>query len=267
MLPDSLYTSYNNTIVDSAFLSKQTIAIDTFIKPSFFENHLLQRANEQPLIHLSKNDYLSAIILFVVFTLFVWLFTSNKILINKLSGFFYLFGSSNIRQDSTQLSRSMIFLSAVFLMLFSLFIGETIKFYGAYTGTEYGIFLLKIGLVIALMYFIKILIVRIVGFIFKTIKEVNDYTSVLVLFWNSLAVFLFPVVCCMFFVKQVSPYYFIVIGFVGVMIFMLLRTIRILMIGINNTHISKLYLFLYLCTLEILPLAILYKLFLITMTL
>jgi len=69
-----------------------------------------------------------------------------------------------------------------------------------------------------------------------------------------LGLFMLPVVMCLAFVKQISPLVFIYSGFGLISVFLFTRLARGLIIGFNSMRVSKFYLFLYLCTLEFLPL-------------
>jgi len=70
-------------------------------------------------------------------------------------------------------------------------------------------------------------------------------------------------VMCLAFFRQVSPSVFIYAGYAIIGGFLAVRLIRGLAIGFNSSRVSKFYLFLYLCTLEILPFIVLVKLIMI----
>jgi hypothetical protein len=255
--------SYNHLIADS---SKTTGSVVEYFSPSFFNNHLLSSINEKPIVHYTKYDYLPAIILFAIFTFFVWIYVENRKFLNQLvkNYFFNRFDFQSFKQENYRLNRATIILSVVFLLLLSLFIEEIIKFYiiDSQTIGEYLFF--KIAGSIVFMYLLKILTTSIFGYIFKKRKEANDYIITILMFWNVLGLFLMPIVVCLLFLKQVPPQTIINIGVVIIGLFLLLRFWKTIMIGLNSARISMLYLFLYLCTLEILPFIILYKLFLIS---
>ena len=101
------------------------------------------------------------------------------------------------------------------------------------------------------------------GFVFQMQKEVSDYVVTLFLFCNTLGLFMMPIVICLAFARKVNPRLFIVAGGIILATFLCARLVRGLIIGINSVRVSRFYLFLYLCTLEILPLVVLLKLFLI----
>jgi hypothetical protein len=101
------------------------------------------------------------------------------------------------------------------------------------------------------------------GFIFQNEKEAGEYATTLFLFCNILGIFLLPVVIGVAFVKQVPPVTFIYFGMFIYALFIVIRLLRGIIIGVNSIRVSKFYLFLYLCTLEILPFVIMSKLFIL----
>jgi hypothetical protein len=68
-----------------------------------------------------------------------------------------------------------------------------------------------------------------------------------------------PIVMCISFVRQVSPVVFIYSGEFIIVLFILIRIVRGAVIWLNGLRGYGFYLFLYLCTLEILPFAVLIK--------
>jgi hypothetical protein len=82
-------------------------------------------------------------------------------------------------------------------------------------------------------------------------------------FINLLGLIMLPVVICLEFVKHVNPVVFIYTGLFLIIGFLCMRLLRGIVIGMRSNRVSKFYLFLYLCTLEIVPFVILVKLFML----
>ncbi len=120
------------------------------------------------------------------------------------------------------------------------------------------------GLLIALAVFsffiFKILSINIIGWVFHTTKETFEYLTNYLVFSVVLGVFLFPFV---FFLMYTTPVFASILLYVVLIIFAIIfvyRTIRGLLVGLSSERYSLYYLFLYLCTVEILPLSITVKL-------
>lgn len=238
---------------------------DTTHTSSLFQGHLLQPKGDKAQIHFTNYDYLLALILFVFYVVYVWLYVTNRKRLNQLVKSFYQSRSNTAltRDDYAASNRVAVVLSTLFLFTLSLFLGQVADYYGLFARFDHEIRYLFIAGALILMYLIKFSIVRFAGFIFKTGKEASEYMGTLFLFVNIVGLFMLPVVTCLAFVRQVSPFVFICTGFTIIIGFLAIRLIRGILIGLNSNRVSGFYLFLYLCTLEIVPFVILIKLFMI----
>jgi hypothetical protein len=235
---------------------------DTSTVPSLFKEHQLEATDPKPIIHYTHYDYLAASILFLSFCLFVWLYVSNRKRLNQLFKDFYgRKGSRSAKEEYSFSNRGGFLLSILFLLTTSLFIGQLADYYGLKITSDkvrlYG----TIMITLVVLYVVKIGVIRFTGFIFKTGKEAAEYISVMFIFLNLLGLFMLPVVICLSFVRQADPRIFIYTGYIIIGSFLCLRLLKGLVIGFGSNRVSKFYLFLYLCTLEIIPFIILIKLF------
>ncbi len=107
-------------------------------------------------------------------------------------------------------------------------------------------------------FFIKKMIYQILGLIFERGSETNEYLFIVDNFNRTLGIVLFPVVALINYYPSERPVYMVVTGIivVGVFyVFLLQRGFFILL----KKQFPIFYLFLYLCSLEILPLLLIYK--------
>ncbi|NTW33527.1 MAG: DUF4271 domain-containing protein, partial [Bacteroidetes bacterium] len=117
---------------------------------------------------------------------------------------------------------------------------------------------IKILLCILIFYILKTLLYVISGFVFGKTKETSDYLLNVFIFGQIAGIFLLPVMVLTTYLNNVN------IFIVGVLIFSALYSYRLysgIMYATSVAKISMYYLFLYLCTLEILPILILIKVF------
>ncbi|MCW3103218.1 MAG: hypothetical protein JWO09_1658 [Bacteroidetes bacterium] len=238
-------------------------AADTTLAPSIFQQHQLQPRHAKPIIHLTGYDYLVAIILFVSFGTFVWLYVSNAKKLNQLVKGFYVNrpGGQQTRDEYSASNRVGFLLSLLFLFTIPLFLGQVTEYSGIDLRMSRIAMYSTISIGLALMYLVKYITIRLSGFIFKVGKEAQDYSTAMLIFVNMLGLFMLPVVICLEFVKQVNPLVFIYTGAFFIAGFLCMRLLRGIVIGFSSNRVSKFYLFLYLCTLEIVPFVILVKLF------
>ena len=236
---------------------------DTATAPSMFRDHLLEVRSPEPQLHHTRKDFVIAGILFFAFVLFVWLYVSNRKRLSQIVKGFYInrYASQLARDEVSFGNRVSVFLSVLFVISLSLFTWQLSLHYGFIQAENGWKDLALIGFVILLIYTLKLAVIRLSGFVFQTQKAASDYVMTIFLFCNTLGLFMMPVVICLAFVKQIPSSVFIYTGLGIIGVFLCTRLVRGVIIGINSIRVSGFYLFLYLCTLEILPFAIMIKLF------
>lgn len=219
----------------------------------------------KPKIHYTNYDYGIFLAIFISFVVFVWLYVSNRKRLGQFIKGFYTSksGSPLSRDEFSGTGRISFVLSLLFLLTMTLFAGQVAGYYGLEVPGGIIARYAAIALGLLVIYGGKILVVQVSGFVFKTGKETGEYVSTLLLFTNLLGLFLLPVVMCLAFFRQVSPAVFIYTGYAIICGFLTVRLIRGLAIGINSSRVSGFYLFLYLCTLEIIPFIVLIKAFML----
>jgi hypothetical protein len=111
--------------------------------------------------------------------------------------------------------------------------------------------------VILLLFFIKNGFIRFLGIIFKTKKETKEYLRLQYVFNLSTGLFLLPLLIIVIYLKLNL---LLKISFVILLLLLVYRLIRVIIYRISPTNFSVFYLILYLCTIEILPLLIFFKL-------
>ncbi len=246
----------------SSKIAKDTTSLTT----SLFTGHLLQPKHSEPILHSTNYDYIISGMLLFSYAMFVWLYVTNRKRLNQVvKGLFMVrYANQLAREEVSMGNRVVVFLSALFVFTLTLFLNQIAIYYGV--PSPFGIvstFFLT-ALTIFVIYAVKLLTVHVTGVIFETRKEVEEYIISVLLFCNSVGLFLLPVVICITFLRQINPSVFIYTGTLLFVIFLITRIVRGLIIGLKSKRVSKFYLFLYLCTLEIMPLALMVKLLLKT---
>lgn len=239
---------------------------DTSVAPSLFKEHLLAVKNTKPEIHFTNYDFVISGVLLFLYILFVWMYVSNYKKLSQIINGFYINRNSNqmSRDDLSIGNRVSFFLSIFFIITLTIFISRIIAYYGLQFGiSNTAVLNLIIGVGIIVAYSLKFASIKLFGYIFKVQREASEYIMTIFLFCNTLGLFMLPIVVGLTFVRQVSPVVFIYSGIGVIVIFFMVRMIRGLILGLNSSEISKIYLFMYLCTLEILPIVIMVKLFML----
>lgn len=249
-------------MISRAFINNSIIS-SSLKEPSLFNKHLLTTKNIDYKFHYTHYDYLPAIILFISFLLLVWIYVSNFKNFNQVfKGFYSSRKTKQFSKDDISLaSRVTVFLTVLFILTLSLFISQVLSYYGLinFSNEPALLYLFAMSIVVA-TYLLKIIIINIIGFVFQSSKAASEYIVTIFLYCNSMGLFLFPVVICIAFVKQISLSFFIYIVICIIVLLFLIRIFRGFMIWFRGLRVSPFYLFLYLCTLEIVPFFILVKL-------
>ena len=167
----------------------------------------------------------------------------------------------------SQISKEENLLSSwPFLLLFVLFgltMGMFLYLSGKYFQLEYEYkgfewFLILSALIVGL-FALKIIVLRILGFIFGLQKLVKEYVTILYLSYFNAALIFLPLVIAF----SLTPHQYAgIYTYAAILFIVLVFVIQFLRAGSNvlsNHHLSKFYLFIYLCALEISPVLILIK--------
>lgn len=161
------------------------------------------------------------------------------------------------REESALTSRVSIFLLLNFLLMGALFIWQTCGV--IFLNYPDPSLVLWIALALLVVYIIKIVGVRMLGFIFEMREAAQEYIYNIVLFNKTVGLILFPVTLCLAYARQLPPAWLVVIGLSVWGLVLLYRFVRLSWIGLSVRGVSFLYIILYLCTLEILPLIVIIK--------
>ncbi len=159
-----------------------------------------------------------------------------------------------------------LFTSWPFLVLFvqfgftiGLFLYLAVQFEGVHRVKTGFPFYLSISLSIIVLYVLKIVVLKLMGFVFNIQKPVSEYISILYLSYFNAALMFMPLVLA--FALSPLKYGVYYVGF-AMFLVALIFLIQFIRAGINilsNYRFPKVYLILYFCTLEICPILILIK--------
>lgn len=236
------------TPADTLSQTRQPLANDSFLA--------LEKDNP-----LYGKDWIAAVLLFVLFVV-AWLRFVNPKYLSTLPQAILRFGESRkYRKESNILSlRTALMLRIVFSLYVGLFLFLAFKFYEIETLAlnDFWRYLIFSGFIF-FIYEIKRFFFNTIGFISSARNISGEYMFNVFLLNQGLGLVLIPVVVALPFVSEQFTHLLIITGFVLIGFFYLFRIFRGIQIIVDK-HISILYLILYLCTLEILPLLMLIKL-------
>jgi len=199
----------------------------------------------------------------ILFTLLV-LFSLLKRAFDKqlhllVQAFFSKRVLSNINKEEN------LFTAWPFLLLFiefgcimGLFLYLAAQQYSQTVGRGITVFL-SISAAVIVLYIFKIIVLRLVGFFFDVQKPVNEYIAILYLSYFNTSLLFIPLVIAFALSPANYAKYYVIMAFLIVLIVFIFQLIRASLTVLSQNRFSKVYLFLYFCTLEICPILVLIK--------
>ena len=251
---------------DTVFLTNRIIQVKAekpkFIEKSIFSTHLLHPGSAIPKERQVINPgWISVLIVLCFFLFAIAQYSYFKRMQQIVKAFFSNRLFNQLSRDSGLFrERISLFLFSSFLLCLSLFIFNTYGFYFGIPSSGLMSFWLFIKILagVSLFYLFKMWLFNFSGFIFKTKKEASNYVLNIYVFGQIAGVVLLPVIVLMSYLHSETIIYAGGILLVLLYVYSLFRGVVCVTYGVK---ISVYYLFLYLCTLEILPLFILAKIF------
>lgn len=260
-IPDTLFRFELKAIVLPDSVTDSLPAQPVYDRTSLFTVWKNQPVKPQPVVREAQHtDWLTAIFLLCVVIL-AWI------------RFYYarrvkqLFKAAFARHHVNQLIRdgnltderitpvlSLIYISALSTIAQQFGYG----YISGATGVSNPLLVFLIIMAAIIMYWSgKILLIKFTGNLFRTKQDAGEYILTNFIFNITIGIIIFPLVLVGYYTENNTITYIAV----GVLIIgMSLRFLRSISVGITAQSFSVVYLFLYLCTLEILPVLVLYRL-------
>jgi Domain of unknown function (DUF4271) len=120
-------------------------------------------------------------------------------------------------------------------------------------------FFVAISIAIILLYLLKIVCLRILGFVFNVQKPLHQYVSILYLSYFNASLLFIPIIIAFALSPAKYGSLYVLLGILTLLVIFVFQFIRAAVNILSQYRFPKLYLFLYFCTLEICPILILIK--------
>ncbi len=241
---------------------KDTLLIDN---TSIFRGHSLKVIHTAPIINARAQSYWQGVLLFLIFSLYVLIRISEPKKIFKIfiSVFSIQEAKQLFREEFKLTKRITLLLGIGFILILAFLIQITNQYFGLilkeYSHLQQYLFFI---LVISVVYLAKFLINYVLAFITLNNELGKEYLFNVFIFSQTIAIIIFPLIVCLQFTKYPAEWFLypalIICG--G---FYALRLFRGFIISVTEQNIGILYIFIYLCALEILPTLVLIKFLLV----
>jgi hypothetical protein len=232
---------------------------------SIFNGHSLKPIHNAPILNINTPSYWQGILLFLVFTIYVLIRISEpkKILKIFISVFSIQEAKQLFRQEFKLAKRISLLLGIGFILIMAFLIQITNQYFGLIF--KYNSHLqqyLYFVIIVSIIYLIKFLVINVLSYTSSNKDLGREYLFNVLVFSQTIGVILFPFVICLQFTKYPTEWFLypalvICAGFYG------LRMFRSFIISVIEQNIGIIYIILYLCTLEILPMLVLVKFLLV----
>ena len=239
--------------------------IHTEYYPSVFSGHSLKIVHPTPMLKITESTYWQGVILFVIFSIYVLIRVSEPRKILKVfTSVFSLQESKQLFREEFKLTKRLsILLGIGFILVVAFLIQFTNQYFGLILHDcshlqQYGFFVM----VVSLVYLVKFFANYVLAFISSNNELSREYLFNVLVFAQTIGIVIFPLIICLQFTKYPAEWFLypaliICAGFYG------LRMFRGFIISTTEQSIGILYIFLYLCALEILPMLVLIKFLLV----
>ena len=230
-----------------------------FTVPSLFTGHQLKTRTIQPIDRAGSTTDWTVGAMLLCLLIYTWV---QRFYAKRLR---QVFKAAALPQYLNQLEREgnlfaeriSLGLSVVFIVMLSIALAQILEQYAGmnFKGKEGLLLYLAILGGVSGIWLVKAMLIRMIGIIFKTTEYARAYLLNNLIFNIATGLLLFlPVVMTAF----VNPAVYTWVSMVIIIILMVYKALRGVIIGLTNSYFSILYLFIYLCTLEILPFVIMY---------
>ncbi len=194
---------------------------------------------------------------------FVKAFSNNRFSQGLKAFFNYSVAQEITREEEVFFHRANIFFTFVHLLTLSLFVFQLGDFVysGPFQANNFSFFLLLLTF-FAGMYVVKYIFSRLLSFVFNDSSLASEYIFNVSLYNNLLGAILVPILCVIYFTLLSYQSVLMYIAIPLMVIVFLLRLFRLFKMG-QIKGVSYFYIFVYICTLEILPLVVLFRIFIL----
>ena len=231
----------------------------------FFSSHPITKIHNQSIpVKKFQPDWIFGIfILCLILLAWTNFFYHKRLRQIFLAPYSKRFLNQLVRDGNLFSERISVVLGIVYLLLLSLLLYQVSTWFNPshllFLSTPVYLYFTCLGIMV-LYWMVKITLIRLVGVTFKTESTTDEYFLNVLIFNIITGLSILPFLIPAIYLK--SPF-FLYICLIILGIFIIFRFLRGFLIGISLRKFSYLFLFVYLCSLEFLPLIVLLKIFLI----
>lgn len=226
---------------------------------SVFKPHNLAPVHSGSLAITHQNADWITIVFLACLLIFAWIQTSYS---KRLTQIFRAAAQPHFvnqleREGNLFRERISLGLGFIYFSIISIFVFQLAREFNAVPSELSNMTFTGIIFAVLFLYqLVKTAIIHISGIIFNTGEAARQYRLNILIFNNIISVVLFPITIIAFYWNNT---FLLIAGIITISLLFIYRFFRGILTGLNNKSYNLFYLFVYLCTLEILPLLLLFK--------
>lgn len=193
--------------------------------------------------------------LFLCLLLFAWVKATYP---KKIAVLFREVFTATLPDEDTGINVSSIVLFFIFICSSALLAIQMVHLYGVKLYHSAGKEFVSIAMFLLIIYIAKTLLVLLAGFIFEQQQRAWEYLTEVYVFTHFLGMVLLPAALIVTYASSVNTLWILKAILIAIVVIYIYRTIKMFIL-MTNKGLSMIYLFLYICALEILPFALLIR--------
>jgi hypothetical protein len=203
-------------------------------------------------------------IITIIIALVLYTGLLNRVMSKDLSNVLQSFYSKRVfnqvsKENSMINSWAFLGLFLLFSFTFGLFLYQLASYNDRYYSISGFQLFLSLSSIILVLFAIKFLVLKLIGFVFNISKLVSEYIAILYLTYFNIAFVFLPVALCFSLLAGKYIPIILAIAIIIIIIIFVWQYLRSSVNIISNFRFHKFYLIIYLCALEICPILILIK--------
>lgn len=184
----------------------------------------------------------------------------NKYVHNLFAVFFRVsLKQKQMREQLLQTPLASLLLNILFILTGGIYVAYLANYYNVFQGTGFGWLLLYGAAGLAAIYLVKLIVLKITGWVFNIKDATETYTFIVFLVNKLIGITLIPFLLFMAFSQREVVKVAVTLSYVIILFFFLYRYIISYRAIRKEIKVSQFHFFLYLCALEIIPLLLIYK--------
>ncbi|HTA83853.1 MAG TPA: DUF4271 domain-containing protein [Bacteroidia bacterium] len=211
--------------------------------------------NISPNFRFPTTEHWVTALLFTCLLLFAWVKATNP---KKIGLLFREVFTVTLSEDDNGINPASIAMFVVFICSTALLVLQVIHQYGVKLYLTTGKEFLFIALFLFLFYMAKTLLVYFSGFVFEQQQRAWEYLTEIYVYTHFLGMVLLPAALLVTYASSINSFKVLEGIFIAIGLLYIYRTIKMFIL-MTSKGLSVMYLFLYICALEILPCALLIK--------